>query len=75
MKLPFLLSGCLLVATPELPASDEVGELLTQAQSARMLSELEKERDLLERDFGEEWVDEMEAAVQKHIDDALGRKN
>jgi len=29
------------------------------------------ERDLLERDFGEEWVDEMEAAVKKHIDDAV----
>jgi hypothetical protein len=31
------------------------------------------ERELLERDFGEEWVDDMEAAVQKHIDEAVGR--
>jgi len=29
------------------------------------------ERDLLERDFGEEWVDEMEAAVKKLIDEAV----
>ena len=29
------------------------------------------ERDLLERDFGEEWVDEMEAAVKKLIDQAV----
>jgi len=29
------------------------------------------ERDLLERDFGEEWVDEMESAVQKLIEQAL----
>ena len=29
------------------------------------------ERDLLERDFGEEWVDEMEAAVVKSIEEAL----
>ena len=31
------------------------------------------ERDLLERDFGEEWVEEMEAAIQAQIDEALGR--
>ena len=30
------------------------------------------ERDLLERDFGEEWVDEMEAAVKELIDKARG---
>jgi len=30
------------------------------------------ERDLLERDFGEEWVDEMEAAVKELIEQALG---
>ena len=29
------------------------------------------ERDLLERDFGEEWVDEMESAVQRLIEQAL----
>ena len=29
------------------------------------------ERDLLERDFGDEWVDEMEAEVQGLIDKAL----
>lgn len=29
------------------------------------------ERDLLERDFGEEWVDDMEAAVVKSIEQAL----
>ena len=29
------------------------------------------ERDLLERDFGEEWVDDMEAAVVKSIEKAL----
>ena len=29
------------------------------------------ERDLLERDFGEEWVDEMEEAVKKLIDQAV----
>lgn len=26
------------------------------------------ERDLLERDFGEEWVDEMEAEIERLID-------
>ena len=31
------------------------------------------ERDLLERDFGEEWVDEMEAAIEGLIAKALGR--
>lgn len=31
------------------------------------------ERDLLERDFGEEWVEEMEAAIQAEIDRAVGR--
>jgi hypothetical protein len=30
------------------------------------------ERDLLERDFGEEWVDEMEAAVVELIEKAVG---
>jgi hypothetical protein len=29
------------------------------------------ERDLLERDFGEEWVEEMEAAVKELIDKAV----
>lgn len=29
------------------------------------------ERDLLERDFGDEWVDDMEAKVQELIDKAL----
>lgn len=29
------------------------------------------ERDLLERDFGEEWVDEMEAAVVELIEKAV----
>jgi hypothetical protein len=29
------------------------------------------ERDLLERDFGEEWVDEMEEAVAKTIQKAI----
>jgi hypothetical protein len=29
------------------------------------------ERDLLERDFGEDWTDEFEAAIQKTIDGAL----
>ncbi len=29
------------------------------------------ERDLLERDFGTEWVDEMEAAVRKAIERAV----
>jgi len=29
------------------------------------------ERDLLERDFGEEWVDEMETAVKELIDQAV----
>jgi len=32
------------------------------------------ERDLLERDFGEEWVDEMEAAVVELIEKAVGEK-
>ncbi|HVS08349.1 MAG TPA: hypothetical protein VMS76_00650 [Planctomycetota bacterium] len=32
------------------------------------------ERDLLERDFGEEWVDEMESAVQKLIEQALAAR-
>ena len=31
------------------------------------------ERDLLERDFGEEWVDEMEAAVKELIDQAVAQ--
>jgi hypothetical protein len=30
------------------------------------------ERDLLERDFGEEWVDEMEAEVERLIKKAVG---
>ena len=30
------------------------------------------ERDLLERDFGEDWVEEMEEAIQKLIDKAVG---
>lgn len=29
------------------------------------------ERDLLERDFGEEWVDEMEAKIEALIAEAL----
>ncbi len=32
------------------------------------------ERDLLERDFGVEWVDEMEAAVKKLIDGAVAAR-
>lgn len=31
------------------------------------------ERDLLERDFGEEWVDEMEAKIEELIAEALGK--
>ena len=30
------------------------------------------ERDLLERDFGEEWVDDMEEAVKALIEKAVG---
>ena len=29
------------------------------------------ERELLERDFGEEWVDEMEVAVRKAIEETI----
>jgi len=29
------------------------------------------ERDLLARDFGDEWVDEMEAAVRQAIENAI----
>jgi hypothetical protein len=32
------------------------------------------ERDLLERDFGVEWVDEMESAVKKLIDQAVSER-
>jgi len=32
------------------------------------------ERDLLERDFGEEWADEFEAAVTGTIQKAVGSK-
>jgi hypothetical protein len=32
------------------------------------------ERDLLERDFGAEWVDEMEAAVRAMIEQALAAR-
>jgi hypothetical protein len=32
------------------------------------------ERDLLERDFGEEWVEEMEQAVRKTIEQALAAR-
>jgi hypothetical protein len=32
------------------------------------------ERDLLERDFGEEWCDEMEEAIEALIAKALGKK-
>jgi hypothetical protein len=32
------------------------------------------ERDLLERDFGEEWVEEMEQAVRKMIEQALAAR-
>jgi len=31
------------------------------------------ERDLLERDFGEEWVEEMEETIEKLIRQALGK--
>ncbi len=31
------------------------------------------ERDLLERDFGEDWVEEMEECVQGLIDGAVGK--
>ncbi|MBL8805167.1 MAG: hypothetical protein JNN27_24430 [Planctomycetes bacterium] len=32
------------------------------------------ERDILERDFGTDWVDEMEGAVKKLIDGAVAAK-
>ena len=32
------------------------------------------EKDLLERDFGEEWVEEMETEVQRLISEAVARK-
>ena len=32
------------------------------------------ERDILERDFGTDWVDEMESAVKKLIDGAVAAK-
>jgi hypothetical protein len=32
------------------------------------------ERDILERDFGSDWVDEMEGAVKKLIDGAVAAK-
>lgn len=32
------------------------------------------ERELLERDFGNEWVDDLERAVRKLIDDAVLQK-
>ena len=31
------------------------------------------ERDLLERDFGEEWVDELEEVIERHIAKAMAR--
>ncbi len=31
------------------------------------------ERDLLERDFGEEWVDEMQEAVSSAIEEAMAQ--
>ncbi len=31
------------------------------------------ERDLLERDFGEEWVDDMEERIQETIDKAIAK--
>lgn len=31
------------------------------------------ERDLLERDFGEEWVEELEETIEKHIATAMGK--
>lgn len=31
------------------------------------------ERDLLERDFGEEWVDEMQGSIQRAIDGVVKR--
>jgi hypothetical protein len=31
------------------------------------------ERDLLERDFGEEWVDQMQRSVQRTIDGVVKR--
>jgi len=30
------------------------------------------ERDLLERDFGEDWVDELEQAIEEAIEEAIG---
>ena len=33
------------------------------------------EKELLERDFGEEWVEEMESAVQIAIDQAVAAKS
>jgi len=32
------------------------------------------ERDLLERDFGEEWVEEMDEAIRKAVESALEAK-
>ena len=32
------------------------------------------ERDLLERDFGEEWVTEMETEIQRLIGKAVGKR-
>jgi hypothetical protein len=31
------------------------------------------ERDLLERDFGEDWVEEMESAIQTSIEQAVAK--
>ncbi len=31
------------------------------------------EKDLLERDFGEDWVEEMESAIQNTIDQAVAK--
>ena len=31
------------------------------------------ERELLERDFGEDWVEEMQSAIQRSIDQAVAK--
>ena len=42
--------------------------LLSASSSALKVAE----RDLLERDFGEEWVEEMETEIKRLIAKALG---
>ena len=54
-----------------LGALDELGIRHLPVQEEGRLVGIVSERDLLERDFGDEWVEEMEEAVQKLIDKAL----